>query len=74
LVFTNSHSDRVNVLYRRRDGHYGLIQPIPWYRLIRCQRASGFLRSAGLKKTQWYGINENFGCIAQRSGDSRFSF
>jgi putative sigma-54 modulation protein len=29
LVFTNSHSDRVNVLYRRRDGHYGLIQPIP---------------------------------------------
>jgi len=27
LVFTNAESDRVNVLYRRRDGHYGLIQP-----------------------------------------------
>lgn len=30
LVFTNSHSDRVNVLYRRNDGHYGLIQPNPY--------------------------------------------
>ena len=27
LVFTNARSDRINVLYRRRDGHYGLIQP-----------------------------------------------
>lgn len=27
LVFTNSKSDKVNVLYRRNDGHYGLIQP-----------------------------------------------
>ncbi len=27
LVFTNASSDRVNVLYRRKDGHYGLIQP-----------------------------------------------
>ena len=27
LVFTNSESDAVNVLYRRKDGHYGLIQP-----------------------------------------------
>lgn len=27
LVFTNSQSDRVNVLYRRKDGNYGLIQP-----------------------------------------------
>ena len=27
LVFTNAQSDRVNVLYRRRDGHFGLIQP-----------------------------------------------
>jgi putative sigma-54 modulation protein len=27
LVFTNAKSDRINVLYRRRDGHYGLIQP-----------------------------------------------
>jgi putative sigma-54 modulation protein len=27
LVFTNSKSDRVNVLYRRKDGDYGLIQP-----------------------------------------------
>jgi len=27
LVFTNARSDRVNVLYRRNDGNYGLIQP-----------------------------------------------
>ncbi|MDP2644753.1 MAG: ribosome-associated translation inhibitor RaiA [Desulfobacterales bacterium] len=27
LVFTNAKTDTVNVLYRRKDGHYGLIQP-----------------------------------------------
>ena len=27
LVFTNARSERVNVLYRRKDGDYGLIQP-----------------------------------------------
>ena len=27
LVFTNAVTDKVNVLYRRKDGHYGLIQP-----------------------------------------------
>ena len=27
LVFTNSRTDKVNVLYRRKDGDYGLIQP-----------------------------------------------
>lgn len=27
LVFTNARSDKINVLYRRKDGHYGLIQP-----------------------------------------------
>lgn len=27
LVFTNSRTDHINVLYRRKDGHYGLIQP-----------------------------------------------
>jgi putative sigma-54 modulation protein len=27
LVFTNARSDQTNVLYRRRDGHFGLIQP-----------------------------------------------
>ena len=27
LVFTNARSDQINVMYRRRDGHYGLIQP-----------------------------------------------
>ena len=27
LVFTNARDSRVNVLYRRKDGHYGLIQP-----------------------------------------------
>ncbi|OQX25505.1 MAG: ribosomal subunit interface protein [Desulfobacteraceae bacterium IS3] len=27
LVFTNARTDRVNVLYRRSDGNYGLIQP-----------------------------------------------
>ncbi len=29
LVFTNARSDQVNVLYRRKDGNYGLIQPNP---------------------------------------------
>ena len=27
LVFTNAQTDRVNVLYRRNNGDYGLIQP-----------------------------------------------
>jgi putative sigma-54 modulation protein len=27
MVFTNARSGRVNVIYRRKDGNYGLIQP-----------------------------------------------
>lgn len=27
LVFTNANTDRVNVLYRRKNGNYGLVQP-----------------------------------------------
>ncbi len=27
FVFTNAESDEVNVVYRRRDGNYGLIEP-----------------------------------------------
>jgi putative sigma-54 modulation protein len=27
LVFTNAKTDQVNVLYRRNNGHFGLIQP-----------------------------------------------
>ncbi len=27
LVFRNALNDRVNVIYRRRDGNYGLIDP-----------------------------------------------
>jgi putative sigma-54 modulation protein len=27
LVFTDARTDKVNVLYRCKDGHYGLIQP-----------------------------------------------
>ena len=27
FVFVNAESDEVNVLYRRRDGQYGLIEP-----------------------------------------------
>jgi putative sigma-54 modulation protein len=27
LVFTNARTEKVNVLYRRNDGHYGLIEP-----------------------------------------------
>lgn len=27
IVFTNARSNRVNVIYRRNDGNYGLIQP-----------------------------------------------
>lgn len=29
LVFTNARTDRVNVLYRRKDGDLGLIEPAP---------------------------------------------
>ncbi len=29
LVFTNARSDQVNVVYKRKDGNYGLIQPNP---------------------------------------------
>ena len=28
LVFTNSRTHRLNVLYRRQDGNYGLIEPL----------------------------------------------
>jgi putative sigma-54 modulation protein len=28
LVFTNARTDKVNVLYRRKAGNYGLIQPL----------------------------------------------
>ena len=27
FVFTDAETDEVNVLYRRRDGNYGLIEP-----------------------------------------------
>jgi putative sigma-54 modulation protein len=27
FVFQNAETARTNVLYRRRDGHYGLIEP-----------------------------------------------
>ena len=27
IVFTNARTDQINVVYRRNDGHYGLIQP-----------------------------------------------
>ncbi|HUZ84405.1 MAG TPA: ribosome-associated translation inhibitor RaiA [Gaiellales bacterium] len=29
FVFTNADSEQVNVIYRRRDGNYGLIEPVP---------------------------------------------
>jgi putative sigma-54 modulation protein len=29
LVFTNSISNEMNVVYRRKDGHYGLIEATP---------------------------------------------
>lgn len=29
LVFTNSESNGINVVYRRKDGHYGLIEATP---------------------------------------------
>ncbi|MBN1515104.1 ribosome-associated translation inhibitor RaiA [Candidatus Sumerlaeota bacterium] len=28
MVFVNDASERLNVLYRRKDGHYGLIEPL----------------------------------------------
>ena len=28
MVFTNRHTNRINVLYHRKDGHYGLIETI----------------------------------------------
>jgi putative sigma-54 modulation protein len=29
LVFTDASTETINVLYRREDGNYGLIEPIP---------------------------------------------
>jgi putative sigma-54 modulation protein len=29
LVFTNAESETINVLYKRKDGDYGLIEPEP---------------------------------------------
>ena len=28
LVFTNAKTENLNVLYRRKDGNYGLIKPV----------------------------------------------
>jgi len=28
MVFTNRHTNHINVLYRRKDGHYGLIETL----------------------------------------------
>ena len=28
LTFLNSENDRINVIYRRKNGHFGLIDPI----------------------------------------------
>ena len=28
FVFVNAESERLNVLYRRKDGDYGLIEPV----------------------------------------------
>jgi hypothetical protein len=27
-VFVNAENERISVLYRRKDGHYGLIEPV----------------------------------------------
>jgi len=27
LVFINAHSERLNVIYRMKDGNFGLIEP-----------------------------------------------
>jgi len=29
LVFTNAESETINVIYKRKDGDYGLIEPEP---------------------------------------------
>jgi len=28
IVFNNARTDQINVIYRRNDGHYGLVQPM----------------------------------------------
>lgn len=29
FIFINSETDRINILYKRKDGNFGLIEPIP---------------------------------------------
>ena len=48
FVFVNADSDEVNVIYKRRDGNYGLIEPTA----RRSTRDGG--RSHGAPRSGWY--------------------
>jgi ribosome hibernation promoting factor len=40
-VFVNAETERLSVLYRRRDGHYGLIEPVVGGEYTQDRRAGG---------------------------------
>ena len=50
FVFVNAENERVAVLYRRKDGDYGLIEPMVGGEYTASRRAATAGRGAGLRR------------------------